>query len=193
MALTNSPGTVDNVTTGKRRVDGGIYFAPAGTTAPTDATTALASAFKNLGYVSEDGVTNSLSKETSEIKEWGGDTVDVVLTGQSDTFSFKFIESFNIDTLKCIYGSDNVTGSSSTGAISITVNAEDAPSGVYVIDMIQRGGRLKRIVIPNGKITELGDIVYKADEAVGYECTLAANLDSNGNTHYEYIGAVSTS
>lgn len=185
-----SAGTTANVTTGKRRVDGGIYFAPAGTTAPTDATTTLASAFKNLGYVSEDGVTNSLSKETNEIKEWGGDTVDTVLTGQTDTFTFKFIESFNVDTLKCIYGTSNV--SESSGAITITVNAKDAPSGVYVIDMIQRGGRMKRIVIPNGKITELGDIVYKADEAVGYDCTLAANLDSSGNTHYEYIGAATT-
>lgn len=185
-------GTAANVTTGKRRTDGGIYFAPAGTTVPTDATTSLASAFKNLGYVSEDGVTNSLSKDVTEIKEWGGDTVDTVLTAQNDTFTFKFIESFNVDTLKCIYGTSNVTGSSSTGVISITVNASDAPSGVYVIDMIQRGNRMKRIVIPNGKITELGDIVYKADEAVGYDCTLSASLDSSGNTHYEYIGAATT-
>lgn len=189
---TNSPGTTANVTTGKRRVDGGVYFAVAGTAAPTDATTTLAAAFKPLGYVSVDGVTNSLSKETSEIKEWGGDVVDTVLTGQTDTFSLKFIESFNVDTLKCIYGTNNVTGSASTGAISVTVNAADAPSGVYVIDMILRGGRMKRIVIPNGKITELGDIVYKADEAVGYDCTIAANLDATGNTHYEYIGAATT-
>ena len=185
-----SAGTTANVTTGKRRVDGGVYFAAAGTTPPTDATTSLASAFKNLGYISEDGVTNSLSKETSEIKEWGGDTVDVVLTAQNDTFKFKFIESLNVDTLKCIYGTANVTESS--GAISVTVKATDAPSGVYVIDMIQKGGRMKRIVIPNGKVSELGDIVYKADEAVGYDVTLAANLDSSGNTHYEYIGAAST-
>lgn len=185
-----SAGTVANVTTGKRRVDGGIYYAPAGTTAPTDATTALAAAFKNLGYVSEDGVTNTLSKDTNEIKEWGGDVVDTVLTGQSDTFKFKFIESFNTDTLKCIYGTSNVTESS--GAITVTVKANEAPSGVYVIDMIQRGGRMKRIVIPNGKITELGDIVYKADEAVGYDVTLSAALDSSSNTHYEYIGAVTT-
>ena len=130
-----------NVTTGKRRVDGGIYFAPAGTTLPTDATTALATAFKNLGYVSEDGVTNSLSKETSEIKEWGGDTVDVVLTAQNDTFQFTLIESLNVDTLKAIYGNSNVTESS--GAITITVNASEAPSGVYVIDMIQKGNKLK--------------------------------------------------
>ena len=183
-------GTAANVTTGKRRVDGGVYFAASGTTPPTDATTSLAAAFKNLGYISEDGVTNSLSKETNDIKEWGGDTVDTVLTGQTDTWKFKFIEALNTDTLKCIYGTANVTESS--GAISVTVKATEAPSGVYVIDMINKGGRMKRIVIPNGKITELGDIVYKSDEAVGYDVTLTANLDSSGNTHYEYTGAVAT-
>ena len=174
-----------NVTTGKRRVDGGIYFAPAGTTLPTDATTALATAFKNLGYVSEDGVTNSLSKETSEIKEWGGAVVDNVQTGYTDTFSLTFIESMNVDTLKVIYGDSNVTEAS--GAITVTVNASEAPAGVYVIDMVMKGNKLKRIVIPNGKVSELGDIVYKADEAVGYDVTIAASLDANGNTHYEYI------
>lgn len=179
-----------NVTTGKRRVDGGIYRAPLGTTLPTDATTALAAAFTNLGYVSEDGVTNALEKETTEIKEWGGDTVDVVLTAQNDTFSFKFIEALNVDVLKAIYGSANVT--EADGAISVTVKATDAEAAVYVIDMIQKGGRMKRIVIPNGKISDLGDIVYKADEAVGFDVTLAANLDASGNTHYEYIGAAST-
>lgn len=179
-----------NVTTGKRRVDGGIYFAPAGTTLPTDATTALVSAFKNLGYVSEDGVTNSLSKETTEIKEWGGAVVDNVQTGYTDTFSLTFIESMNVDTLKAIFGNSNV--SESSGAITVTVNASEAPSGVYVIDMIQKGSKLKRIVIPNGKVSELGDIVYKADEAVGYDATIAASLDANGNTHYEYISAAVT-
>ena len=179
-----------NVTTGKRRVDGGIYFAPAGTTLPTDATTALATAFKNLGYVSEDGVTNSLSKDVTEIKEWGGDTVDTVLTAQADTFQFTLIESLNTDTLKAIYGDANVTESS--GAITVTVKAAEAPSGVWVIDMIQKGNKLKRIVIPNGKVSELGDVVYKADEAVGYDVTVAANLDSSGNTHYEYIASAPT-
>ena len=179
-----------NVTTCKRRTDGGIYFAPAGTTLPTNATTTLATAFKNLGYVSEDGVTNSLSKDVTEIKEWGGDTVDTVLTAQTDTFQFTLIESLNTDTLKAIYGDANVTESS--GAITVTVKAAEAPSGVWVIDMIQKGNKLKRIVIPNGKVSELGDVVYKADEAVGYDVTVAANLDSSGNTHYEYIASAPT-
>lgn len=184
-----SAGTPANVVTGKRRVDGGIYFAPAGTTPPTDATTSLGSVFKALGYVSEDGVTNSLTKDTSDIKEWGGDTVDTLLKGQKDEFKFKFIESLNVDTLKCIFGTANVTESS--GTITVAVKATDAPSGVYVLDMICKN-RMKRIVIPNGKVAELGDIVYKADEAVGYDVTIAANLDTSGVTHYEYIGAVTT-
>ena len=179
-----------NVSAAKPKVGGALYRAPFGTTVPTTATAALAAAFKNLGYISEDGVTNSLSKETADIKEWGGDVIDTVLNGQTDTFSFKFIESLNVDTLKCIYGTNNVTESS--GAITVTVNATDAPAGVYVIDMIQKGNRMKRIVIPNGRITELGDVVYKADEAVGYDVTLTAHLDSSSNTHYEYIGAATT-
>ena len=74
-----------NVTTGKPKIGGSIFRAPIGTALPTDATTALNVAFVGMGYVSEDGVTNSTDMEMENIKAWGGDTVLNVLTSKDDT------------------------------------------------------------------------------------------------------------
>ena len=177
--------TTSNVSTGKPKVAGAVYVAPKGTTLPTDASTTLASTFKDLGYISEDGVTNANSPDTEKIKAWGGQIVLTVTTEKSDTFQMTFIESLNTDVLKTIYGAANVTIGTST--ISIVANASELDEAVFVIDTAMRGGALKRIVIPCGKVGELGDVVYKDDEPIGYQATIEAMPDSSGNNHYEYI------
>lgn len=176
-----------NVSTGKPKTAGAVYRAPIGTTLPTDASTALAAAFEDMGYISEDGVTNTNSPESDKIKDWGGQTVLVVTSEKPDTFKLKFLESLNANVLESVYGEDNVTVNSQSGTIAVVANAAALDEYVYVIDMVMRGGALKRIVIPNGALSELGDIVYKADEAIGYDVTLEALPDTSGNNHYEYI------
>lgn len=180
-----------NVSVGKPKVGGAIWRAPAGTTPPVTADAVLAAAFECMGYVSADGLKNANSKEHTEIKAWGGDTVAIPLTGHTDTFSGDFIEALNPVVLKAVHGDNNVTGDLASG-ISIAADATDDTEHVYVIDQELRGGTRKRIVIPCGIINEIGEVTYKDDTVISYPITITALPDNNEKTHYEYIKATAT-
>ena len=175
-----------NVSTAKPKVGGAIYSAPLGTVLPVDAITELAETFMGLGYISEDGLVNNNTPSSENIKAWGGETVAVVETEKEDTFTYKLIEATNPDVLKEVYGKDNVSGTLSTG-ITIKANSTPLEEHILVVDMVLKGGILKRIVIPRGKVSEVGEINYGDADAIGYETTITAISDTEGNTHYEYI------
>ena len=174
-----------NVTAAKPKTGGAIHRAPIGTTLPTSYSDTLDPAFKNLGYVSEDGVTNGNSPSGDKVRAWGGTTVLNYMEDKPDTFKLKLIEAFNPEVLKTIYNEANVTDSS--GDIHVKATAEEMKQYAWVIDMLLKGNRAKRIVIPIASITEMEEIVYKDNEPVGYGITLSAEPDASGIYHHEYI------
>ena len=183
--------TVSNVSVGKPNVNGWIFAAPKGTTPPTDATTALASAFVNMGYISEDGYVQSIETDTEEIRAWGGDTVLTEQSGYAETHTVNFIET-NTDTLKVIYGASNVT--ETNGVITVHSTGKALEEHVVVIELVLTGGRIKRVVIPRAKIADRGgDITYDDTTAIAYPAVFSASPNSNGDYHIEYIAAVQAS
>ncbi|MCR4805779.1 MAG: phage tail protein [Clostridia bacterium] len=175
-----------NVTTGKPKVGGAVFRAASGTTPPTDAVTALASAFKELGYASDDGLTNIFSGTVNKIHAWGGDVVLVNRTDMEDQFKVTLIEVSNEETLKAIRNAANVTGALGTG-LTVKYNGVDPEEAVWVFELIYRNSVVKRIVIPRGVVSDVAEVNYTDDDAVGYQITIDAIADSNGNTHYEYL------
>lgn len=184
--------TATNVTTGKPNISGAIYTAPLGTTLPTDATSALdPSTFVCLGYVSEDGLSNNNELSVEAIKAWGGNIVYRSLTEMNDEFGLSLIETENVDVLKTVYGESHVTIDADNN-VSVDVVGEDPIERVWVFELALRGGKAKRIVIPDGAITSRDEITYNDSDAVAYGITISAYPDENASTHKEYLEGATT-
>lgn len=189
-ATTNNP---QNVTLAKTtKVGGYAWWAPKGTTLPTDVSTTLPNAYVLLGYISEDGITNSPETETTEVKEMGGSTVLEVITGYKETYQFKLIEFLRKAAAQVRYGPDNVTGTD--GEMTITHTMPDAEEFILVFEIALTGGRKSRMVIPAATRAELGEDQRSGSDAIGYDVTVAANPSEqiDGGTSREYIGTVTT-
>lgn len=182
---------VANVLAGKPLATGGVLVAPLGTGLPEDATESLDVAFKALGYVSEEGLTETTERATEKIKAWGGDTVKIVQTDFSVTYSFTLYESLNSDVLKTIYGDDNVTTTNPGGSTlhEVKIHGEPLPAKAFVFEVKDGDARI-RIAVPNAQVTELGEITYSDESVVGYPITIEALRDSDlGANAVKFIDA----
>lgn len=180
------------VTAAKPAVGGAISMAPLGTSLPTSADGTPATAFKKLGYVSDSGLNRGIELDTETVKAWGGAVVLVLQNSKTETFAFALLDSHSVDVLKLVNGDDNVSGSSLSSGISVTSNSDEHVGHAFVIDMLESGNTLHRIVIPDGIVTSLENITYVDTGAEAYGVTITAVADNSGNTCYEYFKTAAT-
>ena len=178
-----------NTSLGKPMANGMVYVAPAGTALPTDATTALAATYKTVGFISEDGITNSIDTDTTTVTDAGGTTVINEISSYSETYQFAMMET-QADALGVRFETANVK----TDGDKLTVDHK-MPTGesrVYVFEILMTGNKVKRIVVPDGTVSEFGDTQYHAGDAIVYDVTIAANPSDliGGATSREYIAPI---
>lgn len=162
-------GDAANVRVG---ADGQAFFAPTDTTLPTDWDTTLDTAFVDLGFVTEDGLTEKRSVSTEKIKNWKGTTVRELLTDSSFQFDIGFLED-NENVLEVFYGSapkDGVAGGQGT-------------RGCWVFDVFD-GDEVIRYILPDGQIVDWDDLAHKNSDAIKYGVTITAYPDTEGNSFY---------
>ncbi len=178
-----------NVSAGKGVKGGYIYAAPTGTALPTDITSKLNTAFKVLGFISEDGFVETVEEDTNDIVDMNGDVIDTTNSNRAESATLTLAE-IKADTLKAQYGEDNVTDTN--GVITVKHNSDSHSEFAYVLELVLKNGRRWRKVIPRGKTTELGDMTVASSELCQREMTIKYQTDDDGNTSYDYIESTET-
>lgn len=169
-------------------VTGAAYTAPPGTALPTDAGTALDPAFEDVGYISDDGVTESQDTDVTNIKAWqNSDVVRKVQTEHDVTYNFTMIET-NPVSLEAYYGNFAAADPGATPPTDDTVEitGEQLPRGPWVLSVLD-GADVIRVSIPDGQVTERGEITYQGEEEIGYEITITCYPDTSGVKAYKYM------
>jgi hypothetical protein len=165
-------------------VTGGVFYAPDATAMPTNAVDDLDAAFDEVGYISEDGITQSIGSETTSIRAWqNSDEVRVVRTSHTLTYAWTMIET-NPESLTLYYGNHTA------GVTEIT--AAQGFRGEFVIEY-HDGDRDVRIVLPDAQVTELGDTQLVNGQPVGYPVTVTAFPDDTGVKAYLYLDDTTSS
>lgn len=192
MAGTNKEYTAnstDNVSSTKGVRGGYIFVAPVGTTLPTDYSTALPTAYKCLGFISEDGYVETVDSDSEDLVDMNGDLMDSPQTSRVESAQLTLAE-IKAMTLKLMYGDENVTDKA--GVITVKHNGDSNGTWVVVLDLLLKNNRKWRKVVPLFQCSELDDLTLAVGELAARALTAKYLTDADGNTCYDYIQSTET-
>lgn len=154
-----------------------LSVAPLGTALPTSVSASLNAAFNDLGWLSDNGVTNNISRDVTKHYAFGGECVKTTQDRYTETISFTLLES-NADVLGTVYGAGNVTSAGSTLTVEHESGMLDEISLVF--DFID-GDNDGRIVVRRGRVVEIAEIKYAHTDPTSYELTVDVYRTDNGD------------
>ena len=175
----------------EQKTTGAIKYAPLGTDLPDlsdikASGVTLDSAFQGNEYVSEDGLTLTPSMSTKNIKDWSGSTVRKVLEEFDGTLQWTMI-STNESAMNVAFGAEHVTTQAAAqthGSQMKVVLGAHLPEAQSWVFLMKDGDARIVILVPNGQVTEVGEVKFSSTEAVGWAVTLSAYPDADGESIY---------
>lgn len=151
-------------------VTGAVYAGPTSATAPTSATSSVAATFNDMGYVSEDGVTEAYDEDVEDIQAWqGGAIVRTLISSSKATLAFTMIET-KASTLE-LYHKGSTVENIGAGSYKIDVVTPGVVRKSFILDVLD-GDKHIRMYVRDGEVTERGEITYVNDETISYPVTI---------------------
>ena len=168
----------NNVNYGGGYATGMFYHAPVNTALPAYPTATLASAWEEVGYVGEDGITFSPSIASDQLKDWSRTIRRTTPTEDSPTVQVPIISTTS-ESLKTVFGSESVTAataSSSHGATAtVTITANTMPDAEAFLFIGKDGEDSFMLGTTKGYISAVDDITFVPGDPITWNATIAAD------------------
>ena len=168
------------------------WFAPKGTTMPTATTTALNAAFKDGGWVTEDGLRRAVEEQVQQIRAYGSaQPVRTLKTSKETRFEIGFLESgvvpISLFHSLPLTGTGSLTVAPLTGGFDFVEGPARTQEYAAVFDIVD-GLNMIRAVAPVVEVTNTREFDVKAGSPIAYGMTLTAYPGSDGTAvHWYYI------
>ncbi len=164
-----------------------FWVAVSGSTAPTDASSALAAAWKNVGMISEDGLGGKVNTSSKDIKAYGSIQIQrKIITESSLSFDITMIET-NARSQELYWGLalNSISPTVGTGAFNFTFGTYTRQLFAAVFDIIDGTNRL-RYYCPSVEVTDRKDFKVANADGIQWGVTLTAYPNSSGVTLQQY-------
>ena len=179
-----------NVTTGGP-VEGGCCYTSfdEDVEMPTSAAESIVgvdSKWENLGELSDQGWSQSVSTTVNKFKGYHGNVLLSEIADEEATFKAEFLEVTRASVLRVRYGDENVT-IDEDGFVSemkhVSVPNRYLP---LIFDELLSNGVKQRTVFPRAKIDSIDDQAHQKGSLLVYGMTFTAAADENGALSYVY-------
>jgi hypothetical protein len=158
-----------------------VFYAPLGTTGPTDVTTEWTTGWLALGLLDgDDGIVEKRDATTAESYAWGGIMFRRTVSKQARSFTFTALEDNDNVWLLANPGS---TTASVTG-IRTRVSLVPVAGNKFALGLETRdGARIKRRILPTCEVDSIDDLTDSETDPTAYKFTIIVYPDADGTLY----------
>lgn len=166
---------------------GSLSFAPVGTPLPTNLTTALNAAFKDVGYIDEDGATFTAGVDVEDIMSWQKATPTRRLVTARTLAAQANLQQWNEDNFALAFGGGDWT-EPTAGVHRYDPPADQDPLEEHAVVLAwQDGDRSSRLVISRATVNEEVETQFVRNGASVLPITFQALTPDDADAAWYYL------
>ena len=157
---------------------GYFFHAPKGTALPASPLAELSEAWKEVGYVAQEGITWHNGRTATPLKDWANKIRRQLQEDSTGTVEVPIITT-DAEVLKTLFGEENVVVTAANAdhgnLVSIDVEEGVVSDEEAFLFLMKDGDDAMMLGTTNGLITDVADVNFAAADAITWNGTISAD------------------